>query len=287
MAHLNKSPVAVAVSFLTLSFLNAGAAAADTFPAYLADRGPGVPTSMFGTYAESGKLLIYPFFEYYFDHNMEYEPYEFGYGLEEEFRGEYRAAEGLIFVGYGFTDWFALEFEAAVIDATLKKAEDDATEMPAEISESGLGDVQMQADILWLKETESRPQAFSFVEVVFPNEGELGLIGTPDWEVKVGTGVTRGFGWGTLTARVAAEYDKAEGNVALGEYAVEYLKRVSPSWRIYVGVEGSEDEVELIPELQWHFSRFGFVKFNNGLGLTSKATDWAPEVGVMFAIPTR
>ena len=26
-----------------------------------------------------------------------------------------------------------------------------------------------------------------------------------------------------------------------------------------------------------------FVKINNGLGLTSKATDWAPEVGIVFS----
>jgi hypothetical protein len=52
-------------------------------------------------------------------------------------------------------------------------------------------------------------------------------------------------------------------------------------------VEGSDDEVELIAEAQWHLSRFAFVKLNNAVGLRSKATDSAPEVGVMFVIPTR
>ena len=39
-----------------------------------ADRGPGVPSSMFGTYIEGGQLLVYPFFEYYRDEDFEYMP---------------------------------------------------------------------------------------------------------------------------------------------------------------------------------------------------------------------
>jgi len=265
----------------------AGAASAQDLPAYLADRGPGVPSSMFGTYIEPGRLHFYPYFEYYYDNDLEYEPYEFGYGLEREFRAKYRASEALIFLGYGFTDWWAQELEIAWISAELTKADDDPSAMPETLSESGIGDIETQSRIRWLTETESRPEAFTYVEVVFPNEGDLHLIGTADWEFKLGTGVSRGFGWGTWTARVAVEYDRAEEKVALGEYAVEYLKRLSPSWRIYAGVEGSDDEVELIPEVQWHFSRYAFAKFNGAVGLTSKATDWAPEVGVMFVIPTR
>lgn len=265
----------------------AGAASAQDLPAYLADRGPGVPSSMFGTYIEPGAFHFYPYFEYYYDNDLEYEPYEFGYGLEREFRAKYRASEALIFLGYGFTDWWAQELEIAWISAELTKADDDPSAMPETLSESGIGDIETQSRIRWLAETESRPEAFTYVEVVFPNEGKLHLIGTADWEFKLGTGVSRGFGWGTWTARVAVEYDRAEEKVALGEYAVEYLKRLSPSWRIYAGVEGSDDEVELIPEVQWHFSRYAFAKFNGAVGLTSKATDWAPEVGVMFVIPTR
>ncbi|NIT35859.1 MAG: hypothetical protein GTN49_05065 [candidate division Zixibacteria bacterium] len=272
-------------TFFTIA-ISFGAAAADV-PPYLADRGPGVPTSMFGTYVEPGQLLVYPYFEYYLDHNLEYEPYEFDYGLEKEFRGKYRASEGLIFLGYGFTDWLAQEFELAWISAELTKADDDPSDMPAKLAESGLGDIETQTRIRWLKETATRPEVFNYAEVVFPNHGEKGLIGTMDWEFKLGTGVTRGLGWGTWTVRLAVEYDKAEEAVALGEYAVEYLKRLSPAWRVYAGVEGSDDEIELIAEAQWHLSRFAFVKLNNAVGLTSKATDWAPEVGVMFVIPTR
>ena len=37
---------------------------AEDLPSYLRDRGPGIPTSMFGVYVTKGQLLVYPFFEY-------------------------------------------------------------------------------------------------------------------------------------------------------------------------------------------------------------------------------
>ncbi len=37
--------------------------------------------------------------------------------------------------------------------------------------------------------------------------------------------------------------------------------------------------------MQWHFHRQACLKLNNGFGLTSKATDFAPEAGVMFSFP--
>ena len=85
-----------------------------------------------------------------------------------------------------------------------------------------------------------------------------------------------------MTLRLAAEYEVAEESVGLGEAAVEYLKRLSPKWRLFGAVEGSGDEVEFITEIQWHFARFACLKLNNAVGVTSKAPDWAPEVGVLF-----
>ena len=42
--------------------------------------------------------------------------------------------------------------------------------------------------------------------------------------------------------------------------------------------------MSLLTEAQWHCSRTIFIRFNSGFGLTSKATDWAPEVGVVFSV---
>jgi hypothetical protein len=94
--------------------------------------------------------------------------------------------------------------------------------------------------------------------------------------------MVKGFKWGTITVRLAVEYDAAEGVLEGGEYALEYLKRVSPFFRFYVGIEGSQDEVEFITDLQFHFNETIMLRVNNAFGVTSKATDYAPEVGVLF-----
>jgi hypothetical protein len=242
---------------------------------------------MFGTYIEKGELLVYPFYEYYLDNNIEYKPEEFGFGLDADYRGKYRASEGLVFVSYGLTDWLAIELEAAYIDARFEKSGEDTSGVPSVIEESGTGDVEGQIRVRWTRETERSPEVFSYFEAVSPQQKDKLLIGTPDWELKLGTGVIRGFSWGTMTARLAFDYSADESKLDLGEMAVEYLRRLSSSWRIYAGLEGSQDEIGLITEAQWRVSRGITFKFNNGLGITSKATDWAPEIGIMFSIPTR
>jgi len=270
-------------ALLAWSVAGGTATSQTALPYYLKDRGTGVATSMFGTYIRKGEFIIYPFFEYYRDEDLEYNPEELGSVGLEDYRGRYRAKEGLLFFGYGLTEDLAFEMEVAGISATFEKSPDDPSSLPTRIEESGLGDVEGQLRWRWKRENESRPELFSYFEFVIPHSEEKVLIGTPGVELKVGTGLTRGFHWGTLTVRAAVEYDEASSSpFDLGEYAVEYLKRVSPKWRLYLGIEGSSDELSLITEAQWHVTRNIFVRLNNGLGLTSKATDWTPEVGVVF-----
>jgi len=260
----------------------AGAPAAQELPAYLRDRGTGVRTSLLGTYVRHGELLVYPFFEYYSDRNLEYKPIELGYGLNRDFRGRYHASEGILFFGYGVTPDLALEFEAAVISAELRKSPADTATVPSRIRESGLGDVEGQIRWRFQRETESRPEFFTYFGTVFPLQKTKTIIGTQDWEFFAGIGLTRGFAWGTVTVRAAAEY--AGRQFDTGEYAIEYLRRLSPSWRIVAGIEGSQlDEVSLLNEIQWFISPHAIFKLNNALGLTTNAVDFAPEVGVMFS----
>jgi len=261
----------------------AAPALAQELPPYLHDRGTGVPTSMFGTYVESGHFLVYPFVEWYADHNLEYKPSELGYGLEQDYRGKYNATEGLVFVAYGFAENFEAELEAAVISAALEKSPTDPSAMPAEVEESGLGDVEGQIRWRWLRETASRPEGFAFFETVFPLQKSRRLIGTQDWEFSLGAGLTHGYHWGTMTVRAGLEYAREEGKVDAGEYAIEYLKKLSRSWRMVAVIEGEQlDEVSFIPEIQWHFARRATLKLNTGIGLTENATDFAPEAGVLF-----
>jgi len=256
--------------------------AQDYLPDYLKDRGRGIATSMFGTYINKGEFIIYPYYEYYYDQDAEYEPKELGYGLEKDFLGRYRAHEYLIFLGYGISEKLAVEFESAVITATLHKSKDDSSNMPERIEESGLGDVEGQIRWRWREETNSRPELFSYFETVFPLQKNKKLIGTQDWEFKLGLGRIKSFAWGVMTLRAAVEYDGSENKVELGEFAIEYLKRVSKLCRFFVCVEGTQDEVELITELQFHINPHTYIKVNNAFGVTSKATDYAPEVGVLF-----
>lgn len=252
-------------------------------PAYLHDRGLGVPCSQFGIYIQKGQLIVYPFFEYYLDSNAEYAPNEVGGTQDTDYRGEYEAYEGLFFVGYGFSDRFIVELEAAYIQAELETSPEDTSGLPPEIEERGLGDVEGQLRWRWREETQTGPEVFSYFETVFPTNDEGSLIGTSDWEFQLGVGAIRGYSWGTMTARLAVEYEAAEKAFGIGEAAVDYLKRLSPHWRFFGSVEGTGDEIEFITEMQWFFARFACVKMNSAFGVTSKATDWAPEVGVLFS----
>lgn len=126
---------------------------------------------------------------------------------------------------------------------------------------------------------------FSYFEYVLPLQRDRNLIGTSDWELKLGTGLVKELSLGTITVRAAMEWDGASGTLAAGEYALEWLKRVSPSVRLFLAVEGSEDEAELIPVLLWSPHPRVALHLNSAFGVTSKAEDWAPEIGVMVSLP--
>lgn len=256
-------------------------------PVYLRDRGAGIYTSIFGTYVRHKELLVHPFFEYYLNNDQEYKPGDFGYGPRVDYRGRFRASEELLFISYGLTDRLAIEIEAAIIQATQYRSPKDNSAMPQKFSESGIGDVQSEFNFRWQKEGPRRPELFSYFEIVYPTRGSRKMIGTGNWEFKLGTGLIRGFPFGTITLRTSLEYPLEDGKLSWGGFAIEYLKRLSAKWRIYAGVETNQDEVEFITEAQWHINDRVFFRFNNGFGITSKATDWAPDAGIVFSFYKR
>lgn len=258
--------------------------AEDELPIYLRDRGEGISTSLFGTYIRKGELLVYPFYEYTTNEENEYKPSELGFVGDRDFLGKLTEHEVLLFLSYGFTDWLAVEFEAALYTtATLRKAPEDTSDVPNRLEESGLGDVQTQLRWRFFKENERRPELFGFFETVFPLQKDKVLIGTQDWELALGLGVIKGYSWGTITARASVLHDRLDKETEFGEYAVEYLKRVSPNWRLVATIEGESDEVSLIGEAQWQISPHVTIKLNTAFGLTEKAPDWAPEIGIIFS----
>jgi hypothetical protein len=268
---------------LTCISLCGSAAPAQQLPSYLRDRGNSIATSMFGSYVAPGELLVYPFFEYT-TQDLEYKPAEMGYGLDQDFFGAYRETETQLFLAYGVTNRVAFELEGAFnTTATLRKARADTSALPSRLRESGVGDIQAELRWRWALESASRPELFTYLETDFPFQRHRQLIGTQEWELKLGTGVTRGLRFGTITARAAVEYHPESGTVEFGEYAVEVLKRLSPAWRVYGGVEGTQDEVEVITEAQWRLGPRSVLKINNAFGLTAKAPRWAPEIGLLLS----
>jgi len=275
----------VLLSFVVGGMLLAAPAVsnAEELPSYLANRGRGVPTSLFGTYIEKGEFVVYPMFEYYSDKDEEYEPSEFGIPDNTEYFAETTENEFLIFFGYGLTEDIILEFEAAVYTSKeFNRDPDDLTGTPDKIEESGLGDVEGQVRWRWNHETETKPEYFSYFEYVLPLQEDDLIIGTQDWEFVLGFGAIKGLSWGNLTGRTSIAWDGGEKKVALSEYAVEYRKRMSSSWSVVAAIEGEDDEVSFIGETQNALSESATLKLNLGIGITAKATDFAPEVGVLF-----
>ena len=272
------------IAAATLAALAASAAAADQ-SGYLRDRGDGVATSLFGTYIESGQWLLYPFYEYEKTSGYEYQGRELGLSNDAtDYLGRYQLNEALLFVAYGLSRDLALEFETAVHeDATLRRAPGDTTSgMPPRMRESGWGETE--ANLRWrlMHESDGRPELFTYLNVDIPLQRSRHLIGTADWASEVGVGLVKGFGFGTLTPRIGFAYDGADRKFELGEWAIEYLRRASDHWRWVAALEGASDEVSAIGELQWRLGPHAMVKFNSGFGLTRKAPDIAPEIGVIF-----
>jgi hypothetical protein len=256
---------------------------AQDLPSYLADRGPGISMSQFATYVEPHELLVYTFYEYTRTPSFEYHPSELGSVGGKDFLGKLFERESLLYLAYGISDRLAVEMEGALhAKTTFEKAPDDPSDLPARFSESGLGDVEGQVRWRWREETESRPELYSFVEVVLPLQRNRVLIGTQHWEGSLGLGFLRGHRWGTLGGRMTLAWDGEDSRLELGEYAIEYVKRASPRWRFLASLEGESEEVSAIGEVQWSFSRRALAKLNCGFGLTELSPDIAPEVGILF-----
>ena len=260
--------------------------AQEALPGYLSDRGEGVTTSLFGTYVRGGELLVYPFYEYERNTGDEYHGSELGFAPDEtDYLGESEVHQVLLFLGYGLTEDLAVELEFALYESkVLRKAPDDSTSgIPEEIEESGFGELETQIRWRVSREGSGRPEVFTFLEVGYPLQKDDTIIGIQDWEGGLGLGIVKGFSWGTLTPRISLEYEHGEGELEFGEWALEYLKRTSDTFRFVSTLEGESDEVSIIGEVQVWLSPRAFLKLNSGFGLTEKSPDIAPEVGIMFS----
>jgi hypothetical protein len=280
--------VRTGLPIVTGSLLAAAVALAAPFaaaqePSYLADRGDGIRTSLIGTYVRPKEFVFYPFYEYTRTRNFEYTPSEVGGTGSTDFQGKKYEREFLVFLGYAFSDSLLFEFESALHSTVeFRKAPDDTSNAPAQLRESGVGDTEAQIRWRIATETESRPDTVVFFETVFPLQRSKKLLGTQDWQFSTGAVFTKGFSFGTLALRAGVDYDRGDRRFKAGEYAIDYLKKLSPAWRVALTLEGHESEFSVIGEVQYTLSKDAILKINSGFGLSSKDRAFAPEIGVLF-----
>jgi hypothetical protein len=253
----------------------------------LADRPEGIPTSLLGTYIRPREFLVYPFFEYTRHNKFEYKPAELGVraaGDQEEFRGKTAQREYLLFLAYAFSDSFALEFESA-LHSSLEfiRAGDDRTGTPDKLRESGLGDTEINLRWRYAKETAQRSDITFFLKTVFPLQKDKKLLGSRDWEFEPGVVLTKGYPFGTVAVRGALSYSSGERKIDFAEWGIDYLRRLGGRWRLALSLEGQQaDEISVIGELQYAIARNAVLKLNAGIGLTEKAANIAPEIGILL-----
>jgi hypothetical protein len=260
----------------------------DSLPPHLRDRGLGVRTSEFQTFIQRHQLLLLPSFAYTRDHNREYNPLDWGYGNQTDLRGTFRSSSAQLLLAYGVTDWLAVELEGSYVSARFTRSPLDTTATPAEIRESGLGDFAGQVRVRVARERGRRPEVWGSLEVIPANQKRKVLIGDNRTDVKGEIGLTRGFHFGTMSLKTTVEYNHGDHHWDLGETSLEYLRRLSPSWRILLAIEGGEtgamDEWVFVTAAQWRIANGCYLKLANGFGIASKSTDWEPQVGILWEI---
>jgi hypothetical protein len=257
-------------------------------PPNLRDRGPGVRTSEFQTYIGRHQLLFLTSASYAKDHNLEYNPLDWGYGNQSDLRGTFRSSSAQLWVAYGITDWLAVEVEGSSLSARFERSSSDTTATPARIHESGLGDFAGQVRVRFAQERGRRPEIWGSVEVIPANQRRKVLIGDKLTDVKGEIGFTRGYRFGTMTFKTTVEWNHGDHHWDLGETSLEYLRRLSPDFRLLLAIEGGEtgapDEWVFVTAAQWRIANRFYLKFANGLGLMSKSTDWEPQVGILWEL---
>jgi len=253
-------------------------------PDYLRDRGDAIRTSLLATYIRPKEFIFYPFYEYTRTSNYEYKASDLGLVGDVDYLGKKVDQEYLVYLGYAWNDSWMFEFESALhAKAKFTKADNDpVAAVPREIRESGLGDTEMQVRWRYAKETETRPEITYIFQTEFPLQKKKKILGTQAWGFGAGVVLTKGYSFGTMSLRGQINHDRGDRETKFGEYAIDYLKKLSPQWTVALTLEGEESELSVIGEAQYALSRNATLKLNLGQGLTKKDRQFAPEIGVLF-----
>lgn len=258
-------------------------------PPPLRDRGQGVRLSEFQTYIERGQFFVLPSATYIKDHNLEYNPLDWGFGPQTDLRGTFQGSSAQLFFAYGVTEWLAFEVEGSYLSAQFERGAQDTSATPQQIKESGVGDFAIQARFRAVREKGGRPEIWGSLEYIPAANKDKVLIGDTQSDLKGEIGFTKGYPFGTMTFKTTIEYNHGDHHGDLGETTIEYLRRLSTNWRALVAIEGGEggapDEFVLVTSFHARIARHAVLSFGNSFGLMSKSTDLEPYVGVLFELP--
>jgi hypothetical protein len=251
----------------------------------LRDRDNGATTSLLGSFVRKGEWMAYTFYEFERDSTAGYTGEDLGFEGDEEYVGQSTEHQAIMLLAWGVTPDLAIEFEAAFYQrATLERdPDDDTTGMPDRFSESRYGALEAQLHWRIATETEHRPEFFANLEVGPPDAGDMVLLGNSDWEAEAGLGAIKALPWGTMAVRASVAYDAGDGEIEMGEYAIEYCRRLTPSCRIAAALIGEPDELSLLSEVQWRFRENAFTRINVALGVTDEAPDFGGQFGAVFS----
>jgi hypothetical protein len=108
------------------------------------------------------------------------------------------------------------------------------------------------------------------------------MIGTDGFDFKLGSGLIKGFRFGTLSTNVSIQYNTTDKAYEFGGLTIEYLKRINETFRVYAAIEGIPSATELITEIQIFPKPWMFIRLNNAIGISTDAKDIAPEIGFVF-----
>ena len=243
------------------------------------DRGEGLPLSMFGTYIRSGQLVVMPVLRKCTATTTSVRSGELGSRARPSCAGA-STRTNVSCSSLRVLENIAAEFEIAGISASLDKSPLDDSALPPRLEHRALA-TSRAAPLAMEEGIRHAAGAVQLLRDRVSRAAVEALIGTPDWELKFGFGLTRGLRWGTISARRSLGMPTAPGSWESTRSSAE--ARVEPAAALRRS-RRQRGRARADHGSQILLTTRIVLKLNNSFGLTSKATDWAPEIGVMFFI---
>jgi hypothetical protein len=232
-----------------------------------------------------GQLTAYPSFRRFENRGFDYSPDEFGFPLEEDFKGDYRASQGALFISYGLSADLSVGVRATVANARFRKASSDHSGLAGETTESGLE--ELSAEVAWrFSGNDGGPtELFLLTQILAPHDGDKLFLGQDGVMILPRLALIRTLSWGLLDGRLGLEYDSgSETPFDVGRWSLHALGGLTGSLDLGGGFEGqigganNFDEVWLTTYLQWSARPNLMLRVSSDFGVTALTRGWSPQI---------